>query len=263
MQIKRLVSMVLGAGLVLSGFAVQTASAHGLSASAKSDNGLHLGIGHFLKGDAHADASAEAHAKKERRDSDDKGWKFGKFFDKHDGDEDNDKDNDNDRDGIVAVGRVTAVSDSEIDLAGLFGSSKTWEVAIDSDTDFSFRSGADASLDDVEVGDIIVVRGEVTAQSGSSFSVDADSVRDLGADLSIRANLKGEVTSVDEENDTFVVTTKNGNEVTVTTTASTTIRESDGDDGDFADIDVGAMVRVKGWWNSMVNAVTALKVRLL
>lgn len=164
-----------------------------------------------------------------------------------------------DRIGLTfGIGTVTAVDGDVITATSKKDVDVTWTIDTDSDTKFAFRGD-----DDLDVGDRIAVAGTVTDNEGDERSIDASYVLVVDADIAAKTALKGTITAVDEDNDTVTVSTRHKGDVEVAINSSTTIADEDGDAGIFADLVVGAKVKVKGVWNSLRDLVTATKVKIM
>jgi len=168
-----------------------------------------------------------------------------------------------------AVGRVTAVSGNQITASSVFGDSgKTFVANTNASTSFALRGGNAISIGNIAVGDLILIRGSLQSQSGSSYTILATNVRDWGradALLNHKGRIAGTVTAVDSASGTFTLGTKSGGSVTVIVNGSTTVKNgtttSTGTSA-ISNVAVGSKVGVKGLWNAFLNAMTAIKVRL-
>lgn len=266
---KKTLSAAFLAAVLVTGLMGQVAFAHGVGVNGNvaadvkinkghNDDGDGRGLGagvfsnlrtrFFLKGDHNDDG---------HKDNGDRGERH----------KDDTSDNDDSHRDVRASGvaRVTAVSSTTITAEKAVGSSeKTFTLHTDSDTEFSLRNGDSADLGDVDEGDLISFRGTATAHNSSNIAIDADHVRIWGdVDLSAKAKVTGTVTSVDDNDDQLVIETENDETVTVNMADLTRVKDEDGDHGVFADIAVGATVKIKGWWNSVKDTITAVKVRIL
>jgi len=268
---KKSLSAAFIAAVLVTGLTGQIAFAHGLNLGADVDGEVGVKKGQnngglfsnlkatfLLKGDHNNDGHP---------DNGDRGngKKNGHHKDDADHDDDNDGANEDRIDRVSGVARVTAVSSTTITAEKAVGSSeRTIVLSTDDDTEFLLRSGDDADIDDVDEGDIVTFRGEVTSRTDAEVRIDASHVRIWGdLDLSARAEVTGEVTSVDEGDSQLVIETEDDETVTVNMTDLTTIVDEDGDANVFADIAVGATVKIKGWWDSLKETITAVKVRIL
>ncbi len=111
--------------------------------------------------------------------------------------------------------------------------------------------------------------GTVTSINGNTVTIslsDATGIK-VGDSISVidrtpednNRSTKGTVSAVG--NGTFTVKDKKGTTITVNTSASTTVKK-DGKSATLADIVQGAMVMVKGVFNSATNTITANTVRI-
>jgi co-chaperonin GroES (HSP10) len=110
------------------------------------------------------------------------------------------------------------------------------------------------SLNDIEVGDRVVVKG-----TKSDSTITASHVYVVPGNLHL-AKTKGTVTAVNDG--TITLQNKDGESVTVHTTADTNVSQEGNEDATVADVEVGSEVKVKGFWDSVTEFFHALKIRL-
>ncbi|MFN2270634.1 MAG: DUF5666 domain-containing protein [Anaerolineae bacterium] len=149
-------------------------------------------------------------------------------------------------------GRVTAVGGTTIVLETVRG---LVDVLTDEDTVFHVPSVEEPGLDDIKVGDRVVVGG--SWESESTFHAIAVGVvggRSAGA----RGFVRGHVTSIGEGS--FVVGTARG-PVTVMVDEGTGFHVPGVDDAGFGDLEEGVVVNVRGTWNDD-GTLQALFVRV-
>lgn len=255
----------IGAFLALAlvvGATGNVASAFNIGGSASGSGSAKAGTS------ARVDASANADARFEGKGHGGLKGAVQSFFSRHKGDDRKDRsDRDDsrfdridrkldDRIGLTfGIGIVTDVDGDVITATSRKDADVTWTITTDSDTTFAFRGD-----DDLDVGDRIAVAGKVTDNDGDERAIDATYVLAVDADY---AAAKGTVTAVDEDNDTVTVSTKHQGDVEVAIDSDTAITDEDGDTGVFADLVIGAKVKVQGVWNSLKDLVTATKVKVM
>lgn len=155
----------------------------------------------------------------------------------------------------VRGAKVTDVSGNTITAQTIWdASSITWTVRTDGDTDFIQKNGSGSSIEDIEDGDYVSFSG--TLSSGSSFSVDADVVKNWSL-AENRVSVAGTVTDVDS--DRFTVSTHNHGNVTVRVDNGT---EYLGALEVLGDIDVDAKVIAYGAYDPDTKVLTASSVSL-
>lgn len=243
MKTKALLGTLAALALV-AGVGTNVASAReiGIGADA-SVHASQSGSGHGFRG------ALQSFFSRHKGDDDTKGPKGDDRFERQDKRLD-------DRIGLTfGIGTVTAVDGDVITATTKKHDKVTWKIATDSDTTFAYKG--DKTID---VGDRIAVAGDVTDKDGDSRSIDATYVLVVDADY---AMAHGTITDVDEKGNTVTIETKHQGDVTVAIDSDTAIVDEDGDDGVFADLVVGAKVRITGMWNSLHDIVTAAKVRIL
>lgn len=154
---------------------------------------------------------------------------------------------------IVRGAKVTDVSGSTITAQTIWdASSITWSVRTDNDTDFVRKSGGGASIDDIADGDYISFSGHLT--SGSSFTVDADVVKNWSATEN-RSAVVGTVTDVDDNE--FTLQTVGRGTVTVKVSSST---DFSGSIDELSDLSTNIRVVAYGTYNADTHVLTATEV---
>ncbi len=155
---------------------------------------------------------------------------------------------------VVRGAKVTAVSGSTITAETVWGASSiTWKAQTDSETQFIRKSGTNAGITDIAVGDYVSFSGMLV--SGSSFTVDADVVKNWSLSDN-RTAIVGVVTAHDS--DSLTVATKNRGNVEVAVTSATTFS---GKIAALADITTNARVVVFGSYNADTKILTATDIR--
>ncbi len=110
-------------------------------------------------------------------------------------------------------------------------------------------------LADILVGDKVFITG---TKSGST--VTASVVYDMSKNLK-PAKAKGTVTAVN--GNTVTVQTKDNKTATVIVDQDTVVKTGDHQTGTTADITVGSKVKVTGLWNTILNVLNAIKVKIM
>lgn len=111
------------------------------------------------------------------------------------------------------------------------------------------------ALGDIDVGDTVHITGTKTSDDGINATV----VYVMPANLS-PAMAKGTVTAVTD--DTITVQTGDDTSITVNTNSDTQITNSDHEDVDQGDIEVGMKAKLVGFWDSVLNVFNAIKIKL-
>ena len=156
---------------------------------------------------------------------------------------------------LVRGAEVTALSGSTITARTDWGSTElTWTVRTDSDTDFVRKNGSGTAISDIVVGDIVSFSGMLDEDAGA-FTVDADTVKNWSKD-DAKIVYTGRVTSVNNSDDTFVLSTKQNGSITVRANGDTAY----GSNIDFSDIDVNDTAVVSGSLSG--GTLTASKISL-
>lgn len=110
------------------------------------------------------------------------------------------------------------------------------------------------AIGDIEVGDKVSATG-----SRSGNTLNADVIYTVPANLK-PAVAKGTVTAT--TSDSITVQNKNGQTATVNTNSDTEVVTQDGEAATLADIDTDSKVKVFGFWDSVLNVLTAVKIKL-
>ena len=156
---------------------------------------------------------------------------------------------------VVRGAKVTDVSGTTIIAQTMWdASSITWTVRTDGDTDFIRKSGSSVDLGDIEEGDYVSFSGSL--MSGSSFTVDADVVKNWSLSET-RTTLTGTITDIDA--DSFTLRTAAKGDVTVRVNSDT---DYVGSIDAFADLDVNAKATAYGSYDSDTEVMTASSVSL-
>ncbi len=157
---------------------------------------------------------------------------------------------------LVRGAVVTAVNGSTITATTTWGPSvMTWNVTTDGSTKLIRRFGGNSTITEIAIGDFISFQGTLT-NGGTSMTVLAKTIKDWSIQKK-NATFEGTVASV--TGSTFVLTSKNRGNVTVTTTATTEIKKGDVA-GVFSDITVGSSVTATGILNNISTTLDASKV---
>lgn len=155
---------------------------------------------------------------------------------------------------VVRGAKVTNVSGSTVTAQTIWGASSiTWTVRTDSDTNFLRKSGTNAGIADIAVGDYVSFSGMLS--SGSAFTVDADVVKNWSLSEN-RTAITGTVTAHD--NDSLTIATMNRGNVEVAITSST---KFSGSIDALADITTNSRVVVLGSYNADTKVLTATEIR--
>lgn len=112
-----------------------------------------------------------------------------------------------------------------------------------------------SSLEELGVGDTVVVRGRL-----ADVTIDANLIRDLSIQRR-GGTFVGTVKSIDTTNSSFVLTTTARGDQTVTTSATTVFLKGK-DKVAFGDIQVGNNVLVIGLWRKSAKTINADRVRI-
>lgn len=156
---------------------------------------------------------------------------------------------------LVRGAEVTAVSGGTLTAKTSWGSSAlTWTVRTDGDTDFVRKNGSGTALGDIATGDIVSFSGMLD-EDANAFTVDADAVKNWSKD-DAKTVYTGTVTSVNDDNDTFVLSTKQNGSITVRVSGDTAY----GSSNDFSDVDVNDTAVVSG--SLAGGTLTASKISL-
>lgn len=149
-------------------------------------------------------------------------------------------------------GKVTAIDGTTLVLETVRGSV---DVLTDGDTIFRIPGVEEPGLDDINVGDRVIVGG--SWENESTFHAIAVGVVG-GQPAGEHGFVRGRVVSVDESS--FVVGTARGS-VTVLVTRKTRFLIPGVDNAGFGDLEAGVGVNVRGIWNAD-GALQALAVRV-
>lgn len=139
---------------------------------------------------------------------------------------------------------ITAIAGSNLSLETADG----WTRTITVDADTTYAKGGDAiELGDLAIGDRIAFRQ--TLEDDGTWSIDAIAV--------ILPHVGGKVTAV--SGSTITVEQRDGTRATITVTAETEYRVN-GDNAEFADVEVGMLLVARGTENAD-GSLTATDVR--
>ncbi|MBI4743826.1 MAG: hypothetical protein HY776_03255 [Actinobacteria bacterium] len=131
----------------------------------------------------------------------------------------------------------------------------TYTVNVTAKTKIVRKFYGRSSLEEIGVGDIVVVRGRFT-----DATIDANLIRDLSIQRK-GGTFVGSVKSIDAANSSFVLTTTARGDQTVTTSATTVFLKGK-DKVAFGDIQVGNNVLVIGLWRKSARTINADRVRI-
>lgn len=151
---------------------------------------------------------------------------------------------------VMTHGELSAVSGNTLTVKhhGL-----SWTVNVADTTRIVRRFWGKSTLAEFQVGDLLNVQGTLVE---GQLAVNATLIRDA----SIReGDVTGKVDSVTAP-DTFVVARADGSKRTVKVASDTVITDMTGATKTFADIVVGAHVRVSGVYNRLSEVLTSRKV---
>ena len=123
-------------------------------------------------------------------------------------------------------------------------------INVDANTKYQVPGNKSATLNDLKVGNRVVVMAMESSSGDLALSVRVMPV-----------TLVGQIKSIDTTAKTFVLTTKNQGDVTITVNANTKIVVTNDKDAEFEDLKVGNRVVVIAVESSTVNL--ALSVRLM
>lgn len=167
--------------------------------------------------------------------------------------------------GVVIV---TGLGENQIQAKDALGSKdRVWKIKTNGDTTFLTRTGESALFSDIKIGDTLSFHGDLTtdvktAKDSGIFTINADRVRVWGdVDLSAHVKVTGTVTNVDDDNYKLTIDTDNGETITVNASDLTLVGSDSHEKGDFSDIDVGMTVKIKGWWDSLKEKITAFAIK--
>lgn len=151
--------------------------------------------------------------------------------------------------GIKIVnGVVTVKSGSTLTVAK---DGRTYIVNTDSNTKFRRHFWGKSSLADILVDDRVNVWGKFTNEATNTLL--ATMIRDLSI-LKRRGAFMGTILS--KSADSFVMSTLERGNQTVTTNSATKFVKRNEQTMTFADLQVGDKVRVKGVWNKTLSTIT-------
>ncbi len=119
------------------------------------------------------------------------------------------------------------------------------------------KFGATMVIGDIQVNDILFVNGTISTTTPTAIT--AKIIRDESLQAR-NATFNGTVTTI--TGTSFTLQSRERGLQTVNTTSSSTIKKN-GSPATFADITVGATVRVDGVWNNTSNTVTAKTINIL
>lgn len=134
-------------------------------------------------------------------------------------------------------GEVTAVSDTNLTITTRNGQSVTVNVTHETEV-LLIGNGGEGSLSDIQVGDLVGVRGP----KNEDGSIQARLIALLPADFEKLDKIRGKVTAI--EGDTIVVENREGSQ-RITTTAETKFRRGK-EEGSLADVEVSNFVFALG-----------------
>ncbi len=161
--------------------------------------------------------------------------------------------------------KVTSVSGGDINATASFGdSSLNFVVKTDAETKLNGRLLSNSSvLSGLKEGDKISFAGTITSSSSSSITVDASHVVSQalynGGKLEDKTSFKGEITAINESDNSFTLKLKSGQTVKVALSNSTAIT-LDGAASNLASLDEGDEVKIEGTANASGSVITATKV---
>jgi hypothetical protein len=148
-------------------------------------------------------------------------------------------------------GKVTAVASGLFTLEAKDGKVYTVNSA---NATFTLPFNGKFIASDLKVGDAVKVRGTI-----SGTAITASSVIVVPAN---KRPVKGKATVSAVNGSTLTVLTKSGNTVTVNTDSNTTVTKQDGSAGAVADVQVGSKVKLAGLWDTVLNVLNAIKIKL-
>lgn len=160
---------------------------------------------------------------------------------------------------LVRGAEVTSVSADHITAKTIWsGTSLTWTVETDGDTNYVNAGGKSAVRADIEEGDVISFSGMLNG----SLSVAADIVRSWTAPATDgdRTHLSGEVTEV---NSSSFVVMSGARSVTVEVNSDTDIQIGT-EDSDLGDLSEGTKVRITGVYDGdtfVASSVTGVALK--
>ncbi len=154
---------------------------------------------------------------------------------------------------ITVVGTVSSLSGTDIVLKVGEGSFK---IRTNAETKIVPRSGAAIALEDIRVGDRLLVQGTVQAET----DILANRIQDETIRVE-RLTLAGTIASVAADGKSLVVKTKNRGEQTVLLNEKTKILKN-GDEATSASLTVGAEVTVHSVWNRDNTSAAAEKIQI-
>jgi hypothetical protein len=183
--------------------------------------------------------------------------------DENDNDEATSTIRENHQESVRGLAKVTAISGNTITAVATIGENqKTFTITTDSNTTFTNRLGGGTLLANIGVGDLIGFNGTLTSHNGSSYSLTASKIRVWGdVDLNARVTATGTISSIDASSSQFVISNASGT-ILVSATDLTKFRDASNTPSTFANLAVGMSVKIKGFWNSLMNIITAFKVRV-
>ncbi len=165
---------------------------------------------------------------------------------------------------LVRGAKVTAISGNVITANTLWGSANmVWVINSDTaKTKHVRRFGGSSTISEIAIGDFLSFQGVLVTATASPLTVDATIIKDW-SNQKKNANFEGTVSSV--TGTSFLLATKKSGNVTVNTTATTSIIKKIGDHnpeiaGVFADITVGSKIQTSGVLNNLTNILDANKV---
>lgn len=152
------------------------------------------------------------------------------------------------------------LNNQTLTVQGQGSQEKTWLVKTIEATRYRVPGVDEAGLDDIEVGNHVLIVGQKDQDSENSGVAWVIAVIPEGGRAGLR--LRGQVTAVDESNHSFTLDTRRG-EFTVLTDESTLYLTRGDEEVSFDDIDVGSKVLVGGQKvEEQENTVQAKRVGL-
>jgi hypothetical protein len=153
--------------------------------------------------------------------------------------------------GETRRGTVTAVAAGSFTFEAKDG--KIYTVTT-TDATFMLPFQGKFAASELKVGDAVRVHGTL-----SGLTIAANRI------IVVPANeqpAKGKATVSAVNGSTLTVLTKSGNSITVNTDSNTTVTKQDGSAGAVSDVQVGAKVKLAGLWDSVLNVLSAIKIKL-
>lgn len=172
---------------------------------------------------------------------------------------------DNNSDTIRGLAKVTAINNGVISAVATIGKNqKSFTITTDANTSFTTRTGGLTLLSNIQVGDVIGFSGTLASQSDHTYSLNASKVKEWGdVDLSAKVSATGTISKIDASSSEFTIVGADGKVILVNTTDLTKFKNASSSASFFASLSTGMTVKVKGFWNSLKNIITAIKVKVM